>query len=189
MQITLRRASALQNAVRQQIGTIQVGDSAEISALANLPVTVEAKRDELLARYNRKRELIKALYALRTSIGKANAEAGIDALLTRSAHTQALIELHLPLASAKVREDADLLDRRAKRAAALPEANAFARTASEMLTVAVLLQEDILKADAEVKSLRRLKTDLADELATLNAKTCIVMDEATAAVLKTEGLI
>lgn len=189
MQVTLRRASALQNAIRQLINGIHLVDTFEISALADLPKTVEVKRGEILARYTRKRELTKALYTLRGAIAKANAEAGINDLLTRVAYTQSMIELQAPFAEAKVREDAELLERRAKRQAALPEANAYGRSHSEIMHVAVLQESDVKAANDELKALRLQKTNLADQLAELNAKTCISMDEATAEVLRAEGLI
>ena len=86
MNITLRKANALQNAIQEHLKTIEVKTSVSLNEFQNPQPVLSTARDSLLANDQRRANLTMALYVIRALVGKQNVNAGVSDLLARAAY-------------------------------------------------------------------------------------------------------
>ena len=82
MNITLRKANALQNSIQEAIKNIKVGLDVEINEFQNVEDVLAKANSELVENDGRRQKLTMALYNIRALIGTANAASGISTSLS-----------------------------------------------------------------------------------------------------------
>ena len=102
MNITLRKAAALQNAINETLKGLEVTVTATVDEFQNPAAVIAAKRDEVTKTVVRKIALLDVLYAVRKGVATANATAGITELLADVAQLEKRIQLQGQLAGATV---------------------------------------------------------------------------------------
>lgn len=191
MQINLRKANALQAEIRKAISAVQVKSDVTISEFTQgIESVIDKSASEFAAAVQRKVALNSALFAIRSAVGKANADSGINKVLAQVQEIEALIAIKNSVASAQVRKDiVEITARIEKMKSNTSDRAGLYGDRYNNVETSVVSQADIDQAKVEVKTFKRLRQDLNDQLLQLNVNTFITLSEDTKATLKEEGLI
>lgn len=188
MNITLRKASALQNAINETLKGLEVTTTATVDEFQDAGAVIAAKRNEVSQTVVRKSALLDVLYAVRKGVAVANATAGITDLLAEVAQLDKRIQLQNALASASVQLEAAVLDGRLNRLREQAgEARLYRHTSG--VETGVFTQEEIAAAKTELADLKKRKQALQDRLLELNVGTTVALSEKSVIVLQQEGLL
>lgn len=188
MKITLRKASALQNAVNETLKGLEVTTTVTVDEFQNAASVIEQQRTVSAQTVVRKAALLDVLYAVRKSVAAANANAGISDLLADVALLEKRIQLQSQLANASAQlEDAVLGGRLARLRESTGEARLY--RSSNGVDTGVFDAETIQGHKAQLADLKKSKQALQDRLLELNVQTTIELDTKSVAVLTEEGLV
>ena len=190
MNITLRKANAVQNAIQDTIKKIKVELELVINEFQDVEAVIAKANNELVENDSRRQKLTMALYNIRALVGTANAASGINTNLAKAAFIDKRIGQLEVLASAKSIVDLSEIKGRIEKIKGLKdEARSRIYGYGDTVSVCVLSQEQINQAKAEVLNLKKQKQKLNDEILELNIKTEIPLSEDTVALLQEEGLL
>jgi hypothetical protein len=188
MNITLRKASALQNAINETLKGLEVTVTATVDEFQDAAAVIAAKRDEVTKTIVRKTALLDVLYAVRKGVATANAGAGVTELLADVAQLEKRIQLQGQLASATVQLEPAVLDGRLARLREQTGETRIYRSTSGVET-SVLTEAEVAAAKAELAELKKLKQALQDRLLELNVGTTVALSDKSVIVLQQEGLL
>ena len=188
MNITLRKASALQNAINETLKGLEVTTTATVDEFQDAGAVIAAQREAANKAFVRKTALLDVLYAVRKDVAAANSLAGIADLLADVAQLEKRIQLENQLATATAQLESAVLDGRLAR---LREGTSEARLYrhSNGVDTGVFTEAEIAKSKAEVAELKKRKQALQDRLLELNVSTSIELSEKSVIVLQQEGLV
>lgn len=193
MEITLRRAAAIQDLIRETRASISISAVATVSVFSDVGAQVMDERAEMRHRMARRDALEHALQDIRKAVGRANAEAGVSDLLAEQARIGRLIEDLTPLAEAAPYEGTAIASKRAARAATTDTvpASPYGRNqgAGETIQVNLFCQDHIEEARVRLLDARKAKSRIKDRLAEINAMTRIELSAETEDTLTQEHLI
>jgi hypothetical protein len=189
MNISLRKANALQNSVNDAIKALSVTPVISLNEFQDAEQEIAGLRNTVLEKLATRKYLYNALYEIRQAVSTANHAAGVDAKLAQVAHQDKLIQLFNSLVEQKARETAVVvagkLDKIRNRAADARSVYGFENT----VDTSVLSQEDLDGFRREVVQLRKSKQKTQDEILELNVRTEITLSDSTKNVLTSQGLI
>lgn len=189
MQINLRKASAIQAEIKRAISAVQLNDTVSVNEFASDAYSVVTNATlEFSAALLRKEQLTKALYNIRKSVAVANAKAGVSEILGDVELKDALIKMYEGIASTRAKMlDQNELFKRLEKIRNTP-ADQLRYGLSEVSS-GVVSTDTINAAKATIKTLRKQKQNLQDELLTINVNTLIEVSELDAKVLGEEGIL
>lgn len=194
MNVTLKRAADLARAALDAAAKMKIETRIVVSIHDGSPLeTVETARTRMLRQVDDVEALIRAGFTIRGQIGAANAQAGVDNLLTERAMLEAVQKRLTGLGS----EDetayeapsvtGDLVQRLAFAKRRAESGSAYGH--SEHLAVG-LVDADVGEGLAERRgAIRRSLSDIKDRVAGINLNTTISLDETTVAVLKKAKIV
>jgi uncharacterized protein YdcH (DUF465 family) len=190
MNITLRKASAIQNTILDAIKAIKVTHAVELNEFQNIEETITKANSSLIENDGRRQKLTMALYNIRALVGTANAASGIDTALAKAAFIDKRIAQLEQLAGSSEITSLDVIKGKIEKIKSLKdEARSRIYGYGDTVTTAVLSKEQIAQAKAEVLNLKKQKQKLNDEILELNIKTEIPLADDTVATLQAEGLL
>jgi hypothetical protein len=192
MNITLRKANAIQHSINEAIKNIKVDLTVEINEFETVEEVITKANSLLVENDTRRQKLTMALYNIRALVGTANTSSGIDTALAKAAFIDKRIGQLEELAKATEITSLDVI--KGKMDKIRNEKNVeTARSRiygySDTVTTGVLSAEQIMQAKAEVLSLKKQKQKINDEVLEFNIKTEIPLSEEVVAVLQAETLI
>lgn len=190
MNLTLRKANAVQTAINDAIKSIKIETSVEINEFQDAPGEIQKANDLLIANDARRQKLLLALYNIRGLVGTANAQSGIDLNLAKAAFIDKRIAQLAELTGIKPVTDMPVILGQLSKIRERKEESArslYGR--SDTVTTTVVSQGQIDQAKVEVQNLKKQKQKLNDEVLELNIKTEIPLSEETVATLQAEGLL
>jgi hypothetical protein len=194
MEITLRKANALQSEIRKAISSSGVTDTVAVNEYtSDIAGGVEKAKADYAGDIMRKVALNHALFNIRKSVAQANATAGISDILADVQTIDAVMAVYSGVATKAVAKTIDEITARVEKMKAAP-ADTSARSALygdhyNKVDTSVVDQSTIDMAKAKVKELKRQKQTLQDKLLTLNVNTSITISDVDTNVLKVEGII
>ena len=190
MNITLRKANALQNSIQDAIKNIKVGLTVEINEFQNVEDVLAKTNSELVENDGRRQRLTMALYNIRALIGTANAASGISTSLAKAAFIDKRIVQLEELAKAETMTDLEVLKGKLDK---IKNDKGDSRRSlygyNDSVSTSVLSKDQIAQAKAEVLNLKKQKQKLNDEILELNIKTEIPLSDETVATLQAEKLL
>lgn len=190
MNITLRKANAIQNLINEAIRSIKVNTLLELNEFQDTQTEIQRANDELISNDARRQKLLLALYNIRGLVGTANASSGIDLNLAKAAFIDKRIGQLEDLASASaVTNLAVITGKLDKIRNRKEESRASLYGTSDTVTTSILSQEQIDQSKAEIKNLKKQKQKLNDEVLELNIKTEIPLSDDVVQTLLAEGLL
>ncbi len=194
MEISLRKAAALQLALSEALKQLRLGTTLTLSIYEEAPeARIAAEADAWRATLTRREALLDALYAIRTRVGAANQTAGVDDRLAELARLEKDAQLYGTLAQAEPREAPEILkartDRLRTREAAPVGRFGGVQEMPETVQVGLFGADRIEAFRSELRRISRRRQTLKDELMELNAATRISLDPTTVATLRAEELI
>ena len=192
MKITLRKASALQNAIQETVKNIEITVKVELNEFERPDVALETANLKLISADQRRTALTKVLYVVRAQVGTANAECGINERLAKAAYVDKRIgQLTALISSDAVQDSMLVINGKVEKLKADKGENSRRSLYgySDTVSTGVLTQAQVDAFKAEQLALKKDKQKLNDEVLELNVRTEIALSDETVAVLTSEGLV
>ena len=190
MNITLRKASALQNSIQEYIKGIEIKLTATLNEFEDAETTLSALNNRLLAADEHRNKLTNTLYRVRSLVGIANATSGISDKLAECAFIDKRIGHMTALAGSDVQDSLAVINGKLDK---LRNDNSDNRHRiygyTDTVTVGVLREDQITAYKGIVLQLKKQKQKLNDEILELNVRTEITLSEDLLAPLKEVGLV
>ena len=190
MNITLRKANAIQNSINDVVKAIKVELNVELNEFQNVEEAITKANHALIENDGRRQKLTMALYNIRALIGTANAASGINTALAKAAFIDKRIAQLEQLASAAEMTELDVIKGKLEKIKNDKGENRRSIYGiSDTVSTGVLSKEQIDQAKTEILNLKKQKQKVNDEVLELNIKTEIPLSEDTVELLKAEGLL
>jgi hypothetical protein len=191
MNITLRKANAVQNSINETVKSIKVELTVELNEFQNVEDTLSKANNELIANDGRRQNLTMALYNIRALVGTANAASGIDTALAKAAFIDKRIGQLEQLAGGTEITSLEVIKGKLEKIRNDKSETTRSRIYgySDTVSTSVLSKEQIAQAKTEILNLKKQKQKLNDEILELNIKTEIPLGEDVVATLQAEGLL
>jgi hypothetical protein len=187
MNISLRKAAALQNAIQDTIRSIKVEPVIRVNEFVNPERVIVDANTTLVENDGRRVALSIAYYNIRSLVGAANTACGINMKLATAAFVDKRIAQLAELTDSGVR-DIDVVSRRLDKIRTT-ETTSHLYGREETVQTSVLTEDQAAAFKSELQALKKQKQTLNDEILELNIKTEIPLGEHTVTTLKNEGLI
>lgn len=190
MNITLRKANAVQNSINDAVKNIKIDLNVELNEFQNIEDVLGKANNNLVENDARRQKLTMALYNIRALVGTANAASGIDTALAKAAFIDKRIAQLEQLANAAEITALDVIKGKLEKIKSLKdEARSRIYGYGDTVTTSVLSKEQIAQAKTEILNLKKQKQKLNDEILELNIKTEIPLSDDVVATLQAEGLL
>ena len=191
MNITLRKANAVQNSITETVKNIRVELAVELNEFQNVEDTISKANNELIVNDGRRQNLTMALYNIRALVGTANAASGIDTALAKAAFIDKRIGQLEQLANGTEITSLEVIKGKLEKIKNDKGDNTRRSIYgySDTVSTGILSKEQIAQAKTEILNLKKQKQKLNDEILELNIKTEIPLGDDTVATLQAEGLI
>jgi len=190
MELTLRKANALQNSINEAIKSIEIKTEVSINEFQTSHDEIETAIHGFRSAIVRRQALIDALYEVRKSVGQANARSGINDRLSDVARLEKVIQFYQGLASNRSMQNLSVINGRLEKIRNRKEesrASLYGR--DEEVITSVLTVEDINDFKMIVAKNKKDKQKLQDEILELNVKTSITLSLAAIDALRAENLL
>jgi chromosome segregation ATPase len=190
MNITLRKASALQNSIQEYIKGIEIKLTATLNEFEDAEATLSALNARLLAADEHRNKLTNTLYRIRSLVGIANATSGISDKLAECAFIDKRIGHMTALATSEVQDSLAVVNGKLDK---LRNDKSESRRSvfgyNDTVTVGVLREDQITAYKGIVMQLKKQKQKLNDEILELNVRTEITLPEDLLPPLQEVGLV
>ncbi len=190
MNITLRKANAVQNSINETVKNIRIDLSIELNEFQDVESAISQANDQLIVNDGRRQQLTMALYNIRALVGTANAANGIDTALAKAAFIDKRISQLEQLANASELIDIAVIKGKLEKIRNdKGESRRSLYGNNDTVNTGILSKEQTAQAKAEILNLKKQKQKINDEILELNIKTEIPLSEDTVALLTKEGLL
>lgn len=191
MNVSLRKANAIQNSINDIIKGIKINLTAEFNEFQDPAVELQRLNTEVFINDQRRSDLLTAQFSIRGLVGAANATSGVDAKLTQAAFIDKRIAQLETFAGAEVMTDMAVISGKLEKIRTRVNDNSRASIYGRDDTVltALLTKEQIDTAKSMIRDLRNQKQKLNDEILELNVRTEITLTNDVEQILRTEGLV
>lgn len=190
MNITLRKANAIQNSINDAVKNIKIDLTVELNEFQNVEEVITKANNFMIENDGRRQKLTMALYNIRALVGTANTASGIDTALAKAAFIDKRIAQLEQLSNAGEMTSLEVIKGKLEKIKSLKdEARSRIYGYGDTVSTSVLSKEQIAQAKAEVLSLKKQKQKLNDEILELNIKTEIPLADDIVATLTQEGLL
>ena len=182
MNITLRKANAIQNNIVEAIRAVKISTSIEINEFESAVDKINSSNKELFQADQRRSDLLMAQFKIRGLVGSAN--------LTQAAYIDKRLAQLSDMSSAKERTQTSVLEGKLDKIRNRKEesrASLYGR--DDTVETGVMDKEQILEINNFIKELKKQKQKINDEVLELNVRTEITLDEEVLNILKSENLI
>jgi len=186
MNITLRKASALQNAINDTLKSIELKSDVSLNEYQDAEGVIAAANTELFKNLDRKVTLTRVLYNIRHDVANANFEKKVSVHLTEVARVEKDIQLYSSLSAKTVRGDSVVIAGKMEKLKNRKEDSYF-RT--EGVDTSVLVQADLDRVKTIVADLKKEKQQLQDLILETNIRTEIPLSVGSIDALRSEGLL
>jgi hypothetical protein len=191
MNITLRKANAIQNSINDAVKNIKIELNVELNEFQNVEDVIGKANNTLIENDTRRQKLTMALYNIRALVGTANTSSGIDTALAKAAFIDKRIGQLEELAKATEITSLEVI--KGKLEKIKNDKGESSRRSlygyNDTVSTSVLSKEQIAQAKAEILNLKKQKQKLNDEILELNIKTEIPLADDVVATLQAEGLL
>ena len=190
MNITLRKANAIQNSINDAIKNIKIETTIELNEFQDVDQVIAKANNDLIENDGRRQKLTMTLYNIRALVGTANTASGIDTALAKAAFIDKRIGQLQELSDAKEMTELSVIKGKLEKLKSLKdEARSRVFGYGDTVNTSVLVKAQIFQAKTEILNLKKQKQKLNDEILELNIKTEIPLSEETVTVLQAEGLL
>ncbi len=190
MNITLRKANALQNSINEALRHIDVKTKVSLNEFQDPEGVISVSAAEAKTNLDRKVSLTNVLYNIRTAVGKANAAAGVDEKLTEVARIEKQIQLYSAFVGLETREAPAVVAGKVEKLKARDtNSRASIYGYGDTVDSSVFTAEDIAGFKSVVSNLKKQKQTLQDAVLEANVRTEISLAADTVKTLQSEGLV
>lgn len=190
MNISLRKANAIQNSINDTMKGIKIGLTADFNEFQDPAVELQRLNAELFSNDKRRADLLTAQFSIRGLVGAANATSGVDAKLTQAAYIDKRIGQLETLATGEQMAEMNVivgkLDKIRNRK---DDTHRSIYGREDTVHTGLLTKDQIDQAKTMIRDLKNQKQKLNDEILELNVRTEIALTAEVEQVLRLEGLI
>lgn len=188
MQISLRKAKALQTSINDAIKGITVNTNITINEFQDAEAVLAAGLATLGANIEKRTKLNTALYEMREAVGALNATSGVSDRLTSIAYIEKTIQFYATLAQSEERiEPAVLAGKLAKIRNTVDDGRGYGR--STEVQTSVLDAEMVKSFQTAITVAKKEKQKLQDQVLELNIQAKITLSDVTVATLTAENIL
>ena len=187
MQVSLRKANALQVAINEALKGLEFKSDVSINEFQNPAQEIELAKRKFDLNVQRRWNLISALYDIRTKVASANAENNIDNVLADLARIEKDLVFFVPFAKANVQTDLKVIGGKLEKIANR-EGESYSFHSSEVST-SIFADSDLEVFRSNLSLAKKKKQALQDHLLEVNVRTTIELTTSTVEVLKSEDII
>jgi hypothetical protein len=191
MNISLRKANAVQNGINEALKGIEIKTTVELNEFQDVVAELKKANDVLFTNDSRRQRLLLALYNIRGLVGAANASSGIDMKLATAAFIEKRIGQLETLSKLEAVTDLAVINgklekiRNDKSESTRRSIYGF----NDTVSTTVVSAEQIAQVKVEIQNLKKQKQKLNDEILELNIKTEIPLSDDVVKTLSEEGLV
>lgn len=191
MNITLRKANAIQNSIQEAIKGIKIEKTITLNEFQDVATELQKANTVLIENDARRQKLLLALYNIRSLVGAGNAQSGIDLALSKAAFIDKRIAQLEDFANSDEMTELSVLTGKLEKIKNRKDDGGRASLYGygDTISTSIVTKDQIDQAKTEIKNLKKQKQKLNDEVLELNIKTEIPLGEDAVAVLTAEGLI
>jgi hypothetical protein len=189
MQLSLRKANALQILINDEIKNIVLSTKVELNEFEPAAGAIDKVRVELFNNIDRKAALMNALYSIRELVSDANSATGISKILAKLANIEKLSQMYVLLASSEVKAPDEVIKGKLYKISDKIQSERNMYHNNDTVTTSVILQQELITYRERVLSLKKEKQQLSDQLLEKNVSTKIVLDNTVVALLTTANLL
>lgn len=189
MLITLRRAAAVQTALREEVARLPIATNVRVSVFTDVETALSTEQAKIAQATARRELMLDALFEIRKAVAAANASEGVSDLLAEQARNALDVELLTTMANATPCEPLDVTRKRATRAAERQDTNGYRNVDNDTIVLNVLSAEATAAYGEQLREAQRRKTNIADKLAAVNARAEIKLSDKTTGLLKELKLV
>lgn len=186
MQISLRKANAIQVAINEALKGLEFKTEIGINEFQKPEATIEAASKLFFDNVNRRNALLRALYEIRKATASANATNGIDSRLADLAFLEKEVTFFTAHSKTKERLAAEVIVGKLEKIANRTEDSYYAKAEVE---TSVFTDKDLYALTRLLVKAKKEKQKLQDELLELNVRTTIELTETTVATLTQEDIL
>jgi hypothetical protein len=187
MNISLRKASALQNAIQETLRTIKVAPAITVSEYVDAFNTITEANKEFVANDHRRVALSVAYYNIRSLVAAANVSCGISMQLATAAFVDKRIAQVQEMLTIGPR-DIDTVNKKLEKIRT-QDNNARMYGREDSVMTSVLTHDQLAQLKGELLKYKKQKQSINDTILELNIKTEIPLGDNTIATLTAEDLI
>lgn len=189
MNISLRKASAIQNRILEAIRDIKIETMINLNEFQDAETILNQANETLFKNDQRRQVLLLSLYNIRGLVGAANSASGVDLALAKSAFIdKRLIQLS-ELSDGSPVDTIEVINGRLTKMKDVESSRSRLYGETDTIRTGVMTQAQLSNIKREILSLKKQKQKLNDEILELNIKTEIPLSDETVRVLTDEGLI
>lgn len=190
MNITLRKANAIQNSINEAIRGINPPTKIEINEFQDVMTELEKANKAVFEADARKQKLLLALYNIRGLVGAANSNTSINMNLAKAAFIDKRIGQLEEISKQEPLTDVEVIKGKLEKVKNLKdEARSRIYGYGDTVSTSVITKDQIAQAKAEILNLKKQKQKLNDEILELNIKTEIPLSDDVSKTLQDEGLL
>lgn len=189
MNISLRKANAIQTSINESIRSIDIVTNIDINEFQNVAETLQAANNKLFENDARRQKLLLSLYNIRGLVGAANAQSGIDTKLATAAFVDKRVAQLEELSSNKPVTDLAVLNGRLEKIRNRKDESRSIYGRDEVVSTSVISEDQLKQIRDEIKNLKKQKQKINDEVLELNIKTEIPLSDEVINTLQIEGLL
>ena len=190
MNISLRKANAIQNSISELLKAVPVVDTVNLNEFEVAEQVIATKAKESQDSFQRQVALIDALYDIRSNVASANNATGITEMLTKIARLDKLIAVNLKMADRSVRMNKDVIEGKLNKLRnSKDEGRSFLYDRHNEISTGVATEASNQSFKEAVAYYKREKQRLQDAVLEANVRNEVTIDALTENTLRTEGLI
>jgi uncharacterized protein YdcH (DUF465 family) len=189
MNISLRKASAIQNNITETIRDIEIKTTVDLNEFQDVAAELQTANNTLFINDSRRQRLLMALYNIRALVGTANAQSGIDMKLATAAFVDKRVAQLGELAANKPVMDLAVINGKLDKIRNRKEDARSIYGRDETVSTSVISEDQLRQIKTEIQNLKKQKQKLNDEVLELNIKTEIPLSEDVVKTLTEEGLV
>jgi len=190
MNITLRKAAAIQNEIRSAIKDCTVVGTASINEfMTDSAVVIDTARTKAEESISRAKALHRALYDIRAKVSRANCDSGINDMLTEVAFLDVEIKALESLTKLTTLVSAPEIEARLEKFRAAKEDRYAIYGTDRTVETGVFDESRIHEFRVELARLKRLRQGFKDKILEANIKSEIALPPEAEFALRFEGIL
>lgn len=186
MQISLRKANALQLAINEALKGLNFKTEVSINEFQKPEATIDAAHDTFFENLNRRNALLRAFYEIRKSVSAVNAAQGIDVLLADLAFLEKEVIFFTTHSKTQERLAEEIIKGKLEKISQRTEDSYYSKAEVE---TSVFVQTELRSFAQLASTTKKQKQKLQDELLELNVRTTIDLSEQAVATLTAEDIL
>lgn len=189
MNISLRKASMIQNRIQELLKEININLTVDINEFEEVASVIQEANNRLFTNDTRRQRLLLTLYNIRGLVGTANASSGVDIALTKAAFLDRRVAQLQEIVNTPPMKSIEVIRGQVEKLKQEVSDSRAIYGRRDTVSTSVVAEKQIDQARKEILNLKKQKQQLNDQVLELNVKTEVPLSEDVIKTLTDEGLV